>query len=114
MKFQQLPLGARFEFEGQVYCKTGPMTASSEAGGQRMMPRWADLRVLDGLARPRPRQVPESLDADRVRAAFEVFVAELSELVEAERQPALAHARGRFLKTLGLGEAPDLDRVSPE
>jgi len=31
MKFQMLALGARFEFEGKVYVKTGPLTALSEA-----------------------------------------------------------------------------------
>lgn len=40
-------MGARFEYEGNVYVKTGPMTASSEQGGQRIIPRYATLRPLD-------------------------------------------------------------------
>lgn len=32
MKLHQLPNGTRFEFEGQVYSKTGPMTASTDDG----------------------------------------------------------------------------------
>ena len=38
MKLQHLAIGARFEFEGQVYVKTGPLTASAEQGGQRVIP----------------------------------------------------------------------------
>jgi hypothetical protein len=33
MKFQQFPLGARFEFEGKVYVKSGPISATAETGG---------------------------------------------------------------------------------
>ena len=47
MKLQQLAMGARFEYEGVTYVKTGPMTASSDAGGQRIIPRYANLRVLE-------------------------------------------------------------------
>ena len=52
MRLQHLALGERFEFEGQVFAKTGPLTASPEAGGgQRLIPRHADLKPLD---RPAP------------------------------------------------------------
>lgn len=47
MKFQQLALGARFEFEGTDYVKSGPLTATSAAGLQRMIPRFAVLKPLD-------------------------------------------------------------------
>ena len=40
-------MGARFEYEGVVYVKTGPLTASSEEGGQRIIPRYAILKALD-------------------------------------------------------------------
>ena len=43
-------MGARFEYEGVVYFKTGPLTASSEAGGQRIIPRHAVLRSLEAPA----------------------------------------------------------------
>ena len=51
MKLQDLPMGARFEYEGVVYFKTGPLTASSEAGGQRIIPRYAVLRSLEAPPR---------------------------------------------------------------
>jgi hypothetical protein len=48
MKFQQLAMGARFEYEGKGYTKIGPLTAINEAGEQRMIPRFAILAPLDG------------------------------------------------------------------
>lgn len=53
MKFSQLPLGARFRYEGTTYLKTGPMQARPTAGGgDRMMPRWAVLEMDDDTAAP--------------------------------------------------------------
>jgi len=36
MKLQEIPVGARFEYQGRVFVKTGPITATAEDGGQRM------------------------------------------------------------------------------
>ena len=38
MRLQDFPIGARFEYEGAIYVKTGPLTASSEQGKQRIIP----------------------------------------------------------------------------
>lgn len=100
MKFQQLPIGARFEYEGQVYVKTGPVAAAAEQGGQRMIPRHALLRPLDGAPAPAATSPARLLDEARVLAAFEAFYAEcLRQQDEAGRQ-ALAAARERFLAAL--------------
>lgn len=48
MKFQQLAMGARFEYEGKSYTKIGPLTAINEAGEQRMIPRFAVLTPVEG------------------------------------------------------------------
>lgn len=72
MKLQDLPVGARFEYQGRIFVKTGPITATAEDGGQRMIPRYADLRPLD----PLPEKPPASqrmLDETRVRDAFDEF-----------------------------------------
>jgi hypothetical protein len=48
MKFQQLSVGQRFEFEGQVYVKISALLAQSEASsGQRLLPRSAVVRLLE-------------------------------------------------------------------
>lgn len=49
MKIHQLPMGARFEYEGQTYVKTGPLLGAG-AGGQRLIPKYAVLKVPDGSA----------------------------------------------------------------
>lgn len=109
MKFQQLPHGARFEYEDKVYVKTGPLTAATEEGVQRMIPRFAVLRPLDGST---PAQVPQptrKLDEAMVMAALEAFHGECLRLieeagVEEEKDRAmragLDEARRRFIAAL--------------
>jgi len=82
MKFQLLPLGARFEFEGKVYVKTGPLTATTEEGGQRMIPRSAVLKPLDAPVVQAPKAT-RKLDEVTVTAAFEVFFADCVRLLHA-------------------------------
>ena len=100
MKFQHLPIGARFEYEGKVYVKTGPVAAASEQGGQRMIPRFAVLKPLDGsapAARPEPGR---KLDEARVLAAFEAFHADCARLLDSAAVAELETARARFLAAL--------------
>lgn len=111
MKFPQLPLGTRFEFEGKVYVKTGPIAATGEEGGQRMIPRWAVLRVLDGPVPAAPPRPHGRLDAEGVCQALEAYGRDCDRALEeavdddarleaARRRMALA--RARFLAALGL------------
>jgi hypothetical protein len=44
MKIHQLPPGARFEYEGEEYVKTGPLLGTGK-GGQRLIPKYAVLKV---------------------------------------------------------------------
>ena len=101
MKLQHLAIGARFEFEGRIYVKTGPLTASAEEGGQRVIPRYAVLRPLD---LPEPAAAPgtnvRKLDPQKVRKAFDAFYAHCCQLCPAESEAALASARTEFLQAL--------------
>jgi hypothetical protein len=100
MKFQQLSPGARFEYEGKVYLKTGPMTATAEQGGQRLIPRYAVLKPLDGAvaqAKPGPGR---KLDEAAVLAAFEEFYGACTGLVDEASRFELAGARQKFLTRL--------------
>jgi len=99
MKIHQLPMGARFAYEGEEYVKTGPLLATGK-GGQRLIPKYALLQPLDAALRP-AGQAPESLPRAAVLAAFERFQAACAPLVPAERQGELAAARADFLKALG-------------
>lgn len=102
MKFQQLPMGARFEYEGKVYTKTGPIQAAAESGGQRVIPRFAVLKPLDEKPKAEAPRRGRKLDEAAVMAAFEAFCAECADLpgAAAERAAALASARQRFLAAL--------------
>jgi hypothetical protein len=111
MKFPQLPIGKRFAYQGQVYTKTGPLTARREADGtQRMIPRAALVAPADtgtsaapggadaGAGRGHPwsqaldayEQVLRSALADRAPAASEG----LESVLEAARQAFAEALRG--------------------
>jgi hypothetical protein len=107
MKFQQLALGARFEFEGTDYVKSGPLTATSAAGLQRMIPRFAVLKPLDSAQSVAPVKAVGRIEAERVLTAFEAFYQDAASLLQADdAQPSsqklatLFAARQRFLNGL--------------
>ncbi|MBS1143460.1 MAG: hypothetical protein H6R14_866 [Proteobacteria bacterium] len=96
MKLQHLPIGARFEYEGMVHVKTGPLTAAAENGGQRIIPRHAVLRPLDLPA----TEGKGKLEAPVVRKAFNTFFETCERLVGEGGRAELAQARQRFLKAI--------------
>lgn len=100
MKLQQLAIGARFEYQGRVFVKTGPLTASSENGGQQIIPRYAILKPLD-LPAPEPKSAGRGKLAETVvHSAFEAFYRTCSQLVDESSRPELEEARRRFLVSL--------------
>lgn len=100
MKLQHLAIGARFEYEGKVFVKTGPITASAENGGQQIIPRYAVLKPLDLPAQDDKPGMPRKLPEKTVLAAFEDFYRTCSELLDTSALPALAEARQQFLERL--------------
>lgn len=101
MKLQHLSMGARFEYEGAVYVKTGPLTASSEDGGQRIIPRYAILKALDVPAVEASKApVKGRLEAVRVRTAFEHFYESCERLVPEDSRGELAEARQQFFEAI--------------
>ncbi len=101
MKLQHLAIGDRFEYEGRIFVKTGPLTASSDQGGQQMIPRYAMLKPLGATPPAGPGATVRTLQAATVLAAFDAFVGQCRPLVRPEDQPALDAARQRFLDALG-------------
>lgn len=96
MKLQHLEIGARFEYEGVVYMKTGPLTASSEVGGQRIIPRHVMIRPIV----PPAAEGKGRLEAALVRKAFNSFFETCDRLVGDAGHAELEQARQRFLKAL--------------
>ncbi len=99
MKIHLLPMGARFEYEGEEYIKTGPLFASGN-GGQRLIPKYAVLRVLEG-GQPLPANTADTLAKAEVLKAFNVFYAQCERLVVDTERGTLHQARETFLKVLG-------------
>lgn len=101
MKLQHLEIGARFEYEGEIFVKTGPITAAGEKTGQRVIPRSAVLKPLD-LAPQEPGKagLRRKLDEKTVRNAFDTFYQAAAELLDESRLPQLAAARKHFLAAI--------------
>ena len=101
MKLTQLPLGARFEYDGEIFTKTGPMTAASEKHGQRMIPRYAVLKPADGFTPPAAGpETARLLDEGAVLAAFERFFGTALRLSDDFSKAELEAARQKFLAAL--------------
>jgi hypothetical protein len=99
MKIHQLPIGARFEYEGEEYVKTGPLFATGKSG-QRLIPKYAVLRPLDGLPDTQKAKPAETLPRAKVLKALEDFCAQCEAVVPDDRRAELNAARDRFLRSL--------------
>ena len=96
MKIHHLPNGARFEYEGEEYVKTGPLFASGK-GGQRLIPKYAVLKPLGDVQVVPEKPAPDSLSRGMVLAAVEAFYTECKALVPESRQPEMDAARVRCM-----------------
>lgn len=97
MKIHQLPQGARFEYEGEEYVKTGPLFATGTAG-QRLIPKYAVLKPLGEVAATPGKASSDSISRTAVLDGFATFYVGCKALVPEDRQPMLDAARDRFLK----------------
>ena len=117
-KFTLVPVGECFEYQGEQYSKTGPLTAISlTTNNRRMIPRSAMVAPIQsgGQAIPEQESAGETfkIDSDRLREAFEHYHVgciewlalaekELSAETAAQIREALQTAQQRFLSELGL------------
>lgn len=98
MKLQHLAIGDRFEYDGKIFVKTGPLTASSDQGGQQIIPRYAVLKPLDQPVADARTGSRERLNKAAVLAAFDRFYRTSERLCDASAHSELARARSDFLK----------------
>ncbi len=103
MKIHQLPNGARFEYEGEVYEKTGPLFATGK-DGQRLIPKYAVLKPLGKFDSIAQAKEEDSFSRANVRKAFEAFYADCNQLVTEAQRNEMAAARDRFLSAIDLVE----------
>jgi hypothetical protein len=74
MKFQYLKIGQQFSYQGETYVKTTPLVAChAESGQQKLIPRYAEIRVFESGPAPAPQPSPQSLSGTQVRAAVDQF-----------------------------------------
>lgn len=102
MRLQHFAVGDRFEFEGAIWIKTGPMTACAEQGGQRMIPRHAELKPL--VEAPAPAAAVSGTSApDRgaVIAAFNHFCSRIRPMLDPEQAAVFDTASDEFRRRLG-------------
>ena len=99
MKIHQLPEGARFEYEGEEYVKTGPMFATGKRG-QRLIPKYAVLKPLGTVDTAPTKAKNDLLPRAAVRAAFDAFYTECARHVPDDRRPAVEAAREPFLQAI--------------
>ncbi|WP_374328412.1 hypothetical protein [Azonexus sp.] len=97
MKLQHLAIGDRFEYEGKIFVKTGPLTASSDQGGQQIIPRYAVLKPLDQVQPESRAGGRDRLNKAAVLAAFDRFYRTSERLCDPAAQAELARARKEFL-----------------
>lgn len=99
MKIHQLPQGARFEYEGEEYVKTGPLFATGK-GGQRLIPKYAVLKPLGRVEEVPGKSGSDSMSRAAVLDGFATFYTDCKVLVPEDKQTLLDAARDRFLKAL--------------
>ena len=100
MKLQDIPVGARFKYQSRVFVKTWPITATAEDGGQRMIPRYADLRPLDPPPLETDKRPRRQLDETKVLNAFDAFCRTCLRTADDFSRPELEAARQRFLTAI--------------
>ena len=99
MKIHQLANGARFEYEGETYVKTGPLFATGK-NGPRLIPKYALLKPLGDAPISTPESTPAFLTKTAVLDAFDAFFADCKAMVDEDRQSSLEASRVRFLKNI--------------
>jgi len=126
MKFPQLPLGQRFEYQGETLVKIGVLTACNERGGNtRLIPRSAVVIPLaeQGGVQPKaappaslaPEQVQGALD--RFEATWRAMVSELDGPHRERVEETLTSALAELRHALGLasgGHAPQRARAGAQ
>jgi len=74
MRFPQLRPGQRFRWNGQVFSKSGPVTAVAESDGStRMIPRSARLEPVAETTAEQPAPAGKPLDPAEVEAALDAL-----------------------------------------
>jgi hypothetical protein len=107
MKFSQIEVGQRFQYQDKLFVKTGPVAATELGTGKaRVIPRYAVLIPADLSKRQAHPgdQVAKLISSDAVVDMFDRFYAECLEILADHPDPTvyerLGAAKARFLAAL--------------
>jgi hypothetical protein len=120
VKFHEISIGQPFNFEGDVYVKTGPVMASRERdGSRRLMRRSSQVTLSDEETCAESVEAATStevLTREQVLTAFEAFLGLcdrcLEDMLDAcdqraveEARRALHRGRNEFIAALSLDDS---------
>lgn len=90
MKFHQLRLGARFRYQDKVLRKVSPLRGAGETDEtQRLIPRSAEVTVLDDDGKAVAARLPDKLAGASVQAAIAQFLIACEQAIN-HAEPALS------------------------
>ena len=99
MRFPQLPIGQRFRYQGKVFSKTGPLTASEEGtGNSRLIMKSAEVTLLDLAASA--LEAKQQFTRQEVEALCARFQAELHVIINDYAGPQTSLAIRDVLKLI--------------
>ena len=108
MKFHQLRPGTRFEYKGVTYRKISPLKATSAADdSHKLIPRSAEVDLLDEQGRRVAKKLPEKLASERVETELEKFFA-ACDLAATRLDPPLTDSQRTQLQLAVSGAGQDL------
>ena len=74
MKFQHLKIGQLFQYQGETYVKATPLVAGhAETGQQKLIPRYAEIQILENTPLAEAQASPRSLSNTQVSTALDQF-----------------------------------------
>ncbi len=108
MRFHQLRPGARFRYKDTVYRKISPLKGASEADeSQKLIPRSAEVTLVDEQGQVVAATLPESIDSEKLQAGLVRFMAACDE-VALRLDPALSESQRTELQRAISAAAEDL------
>ena len=108
MKFHQLRPGARFEYKAIAFRKISALKAASEADdSHKLIPRSAEVDLLDDKGRRVAEKLPEKLAGELVETELEKFFA-ACDLAATRLDPPLTDSQRTQLQLAVSGAGQDL------
>ena len=113
MRFHQLRHGARFEFRGAIYRKISPLKGEIEQDGlQRLIPRSAEVTLIDECGRVVTAELPGQVGGRRVETELTKFLADCRQATQ-RLDPPLTEKQGIELeRAIGKAGADLLTRLA--